>query len=141
MPVVTGIITLADAKADMHVTHDLDDSIIQAYVDAAHDEALQFLDKTSFDQVAPPPSSSQCCGGPYPWNDWENQFYDPWSSSSSSSSSSSEASSEWVPPASLKTALLFLVRAKYDASDADDIAKYRSAAETLLMPFRIGLGV
>lgn len=121
MSPVTTIVTLDEVKADLHITHDLDDIILQLYLDAAHKEALRFLDKTSFDQEFVP-SPSPC-------------------ETLSSSSSSSSSSSDWMPDADWKTAVLFLVRSKYDTTNPTDIQQYRQAAETLLMPSRIGLGV
>lgn len=121
MPDVTTIVTLEEVKADLHVTHSLDDTILGLYLAAAHKEALNFLDKTYFDQEYVPPCPDPC--------------------SLSSSSSSSSSSSDWMPDADLKTAILFLVRSKYDVSDPVQIQQYREAAETLLMPSRIGLGL
>lgn len=102
-------------KQDLHVTHDLDDAIIQAHIDASEDEALQFMDRTSF--------------GPLPVLDSNGNVI--------SESSSSEPG---MPP-SVRSAVLFLVRSKYEATDANEVEQLRKAAETLLMPFREHLGV
>lgn len=42
--------------------------------------------------------------------------------------------------ASVKTATILLVRCLYDAADAKEIEATRKVAETMLMPYRIGLG-
>lgn len=42
---------------------------------------------------------------------------------------------------SVQAAVLLLVRAKYDMSSPDEMAKIRACAETLLMPSRLDLGV
>lgn len=41
---------------------------------------------------------------------------------------------------SVCAALFLLIRAKSEGGDADEVMKLRRAAETLLMPFRQGLG-
>lgn len=110
------IVTIAEVKQDLRITHNLDDTILQRYTDGAEREALNFMDRTDF-------------AGP-----WE---YVPPCASSSSSSSSSEDSM----PDDVRVAIYFLVRSKYDVSDPGDIAVYRSAAEALLHPYRRGLGV
>lgn len=56
-------------------------------------------------------------------------------------SSSSESSSEGAVSPSLYAAVFLLVRAKYDAATPDEIKRLRECAETLMMPYRIGLGV
>lgn len=43
--------------------------------------------------------------------------------------------------ASITAAIFLLVRAKYDATLPDEIAKLRNCAETLLMPYREEIGV
>lgn len=56
-------------------------------------------------------------------------------------SSGSESSSEGAVSPSLYAAVFLLVRAKYDAGSPDEIKRLRECAETLMMPYRIGLGV
>jgi hypothetical protein len=41
----------------------------------------------------------------------------------------------------VSVAVLLLLRAKFDLDDARDMARYRSVAESLLQPYRIGMGV
>lgn len=55
-----------------------------------------------------------------------------------SSSSSSIGALEY--PGSIRTALILLVRCLYDPADAKEIEATRKAAETMLMPYRAGLG-
>lgn len=110
-------VTVAEVKQDLRITHNLDDAILQRYVDGAEREALNFMDRKDF-------------LGP-----WE--YVPPCEQSSSSSSSSSEE----TMPEDVRVAIYFLVRSKYDAPDPDDITKYRNAAEVLLHPYRRGLGV
>ena len=43
-------------------------------------------------------------------------------------------------PGSIRTALILLVRCLYDPADAKEIEATRKAAETMLMPYRTGLG-
>ena len=42
-------LTLSDAKNDLRVTHDFDDASIQAYIEAASDEVLRYLNRDNFD--------------------------------------------------------------------------------------------
>lgn len=111
------LITLLEAKQELRVTHDQDDVLIQSYLDAAEDEALRFMDRAEFGTICPCDVTS------------------------SSSSGSSSSSSEIVIPPSVRSAVLLLVRARYGATTPDEIKGYRQAAETLLMPYRCGLGV
>lgn len=39
------------------------------------------------------------------------------------------------------SAVLLLVRSKYDLENADDMKSYRSVAETLLQPHRVTMGI
>jgi hypothetical protein len=51
-------ITLAEAKDYLDVIHDADDSKLQMLLDAAHDEALQFMNREDFGDVCECSSSS-----------------------------------------------------------------------------------
>ena len=67
--------------------------------------------------------------------------YDDKASSSSAASSSSSSSIDSLEyPGSIRTALILLVRCLYDPADAKEIEATRKAAETMLMPYRTGLG-
>lgn len=105
--------TLDDIKRDLRVTHSDDDELLQILLDAAKDQALRFIDRTELPMVAPADVAL--------------------------SSSSSEPVLEL--PGSIRTAVLLLVRAMYDVADAREIEATRQAAETMLMPYRINLGV
>ncbi len=51
-------ITLDEAKDYLDVIHDADDSKLQMLLDAAHDEALQFMNREDFGDVCECSSSS-----------------------------------------------------------------------------------
>ena len=104
--------TLDDIKRDLRVTHDDDDALLETLLASAKDQAMRFLDLTELPAVEV--------------------------DSSSSSSSSSIGSLEY--PGSIRTALILLVRCLYDPADAKEIEATRKAAETMLMPYRTGLG-
>jgi hypothetical protein len=107
------MITLEDIKRDLRLTHDQDDALLQILLDAAVDEACQFISRPALPGTV-----------------------------ADSEESSSEYSSEIGPvPHSLYAAVFLLVRAKYDAATPDEIKRLRECAETLMMPYRIGLGV
>ena len=105
--------TLDDIKRDLRVTHDDDDALLEVLIASAKDQAMRFIDQDELPTV-------------------------PVDSSSSSSSSSSIGSLEY--PGSIRTALILLVRCLYDPADAKEIEATRKAAETMLMPYRNGLG-
>ena len=104
--------TLDDIKRDLRVTHDDDDALLEVLLASAKDQALRFLDLPELPTVEV--------------------------DSSSSSSSSSIGSIEY--PGSIRTALILLVRCLYDPADAKEIEATRKVAETMLMPYRAGLG-
>lgn len=103
--------TLDDIKRDLRVTHDDDDDLLLTLLESAQDQARRFIDQ---DELPTIPVDS------------------------SSSSSSSIGSLEY--PGSIRTALILLVRCLYDPADAKEIEATRKAAETMLMPYRSGLG-
>lgn len=47
------IITVATIKEDLRITQDDDDSLLQILLDAAEDEALQFLDMDQLPTITP----------------------------------------------------------------------------------------
>lgn len=110
-----GIVTLQEAKRWLRVIHSGDDTLITELIEQAEDEALRFLNRTE------PPTLPL----DYP----------------SDSSSEDVPSSEDPAARSYAKAVLILVQASYSEPDPDKQAKMRSNAETVLMPYRRGLGV
>lgn len=53
------MVTLDEAKKYLDVLHDADDDKLQLLLDAAHDQARQFLGLDSFDQLAASSSDDQ----------------------------------------------------------------------------------
>jgi len=109
------VIDLPRIKRDLRVTHDEDDALLQDHLDAAEGEAVRFLNRTQLPTL-------------------------PLDYPSGSSSEDVPSSDDPIAP-EVFAAVCLLVRAKYDAATSDEIQKLRTAAETLLMPFRVGLGV
>ncbi|KAF0804927.1 hypothetical protein A6D6_02691 [Alcanivorax xiamenensis] len=105
------VIDLADAKAFLDVIHDADDVKLQQLLDAAEDEALQFMDRDSFGEV-------------YPCEE----------------ASSEPASEPLVLPDSVRMGIYILLQANYQASPTD-AEQLRKVAETKLMPYRCRLGI
>lgn len=104
-------IELADAKAFLDVIHDADDAKLQQLLDAAEDEALQFMDRADFAELC------------------------------AADDASSEASSETpLMPDSVRLGVYLLLQAAYQATP-DDAEQLRHVAETKLMPYRCRLGV
>jgi hypothetical protein len=104
-------LNLEVAKQYLDVIHNADDEKLQLLLDAAEDEALQFMDRENLSYWV------DCCG-----------------------ESSSEVSSEQLMPASVRLGILILLQAAYQATPADQ-EQLRKIAETKLMPYRCKLGV
>lgn len=105
-------IDLQVAKNYLDVIHSADDDKLQLLLDAAEEEALQFMDRDSYAFW-----SDSCC-----------------------SSSSEEISSDAALPADVQLGILILLEASYQSSP-DDAEQLRKVAETKLMPHRCRLGV
>lgn len=116
-------LTLSDVKKYLDVIHSADDDKLQMLLDAAEDEALQFMDRPSL-------------------TDWRTcaEIRCDEAVSESVSESVSEASSELSMPGSVRLGVLILVQAAYQASPQEQ-EQLRKVAETKLMPYRCGLGV
>lgn len=114
------VIALATIKEDLRLTHDADDALLQRLVDAAEDEAMRFLDRTQLPTLP--------------------LDYPPRYDSDSNLMSEDAPSSEDPVAPSVYAAVFLLVRAKFDAATPAEIDGLRRAAETLLMPYRVGLG-
>lgn len=116
-------ITLSVVKKYLDVIHDADDDKLQMLLDAAEDEALQFMDRPNL-------------------TDWrtcaEIRCSEP------VSESVSEAASEISMPASVRLGILILVQAAYQAAPGQlrhEAEQLRDIAEKKLYPYRCGLGV
>jgi hypothetical protein len=113
-------ITLQETKKYLRVIHSADDDLIQTLIDSAEDEACRFLNRDNLPTLPleyPAPSSSD---GPY---------------------SEEVPSSEDPVAPSVKLAIFYLVQRAYEATKPEDMQRIRESAETLLMPYRRGLGV
>lgn len=110
------LISLEQAKKYLNVIHDLDDDNLQMLLEAAEDEAAQFIQRSLQDLL--PEHNSE----------WPSEF-------------SSELPSETADiPFSAKLGVLMLLQAAYQSSP-DDAEKLRKGAEIKLTPFRIGWGI
>lgn len=108
------VIALATVKAFLRVTHDSDDTLLQALLDGAEDEALRFLNRSEF-----------------PTSDY---------SLPEDSSSEPDVDTESLIAPSVVIGVALLVMADYEA-DAEDRPRLRASAETKLMPYRTEMGV
>lgn len=106
-------LTLVEVKKYLDVIHNADDDKLRLLLEAAEDEARNFMDRDNL-------------------TDWEGCC--------DSESISSEAVSEIAMPASVRLGILILVQAAYQASPAD-MEQLRKVAEVKLMPYRCRLGV
>lgn len=115
------IISLATVKAALRVTHSSDDALLQALIDGAEQEAMRYLNRTELPTLP--------------------QDYPPLYDSDGNEVAEQVPSSDDPVAPDVVTAIYLLVQAGYDADTADERAKLRSCAETILVPYRIGLGV
>lgn len=109
------VISLTSVKLDLRVDGTDDDALLQLHIDAAEDEAARFCGRDELPTL-------------------------PYDLPASSDSEDVPSTEDPVAP-SVRAAVFLLVRSKYDATSPDEIAGLRRAAESLLMPYRTGLGM
>ena len=119
------IITLAEAKAFLDVIHASDDEKLQALLDGAELEALDFMSRRDFTEICVP---------------WPEDHEDYESDTLVVGEQMSDVVADYGMPASVRTGILMMLQASYQASP-DDQMKLRKIAETLIFPYRCGLGV
>jgi len=112
------VITLFDVKSDLRVRHEHDDHLIQKLLDAAVDEALQFMNRATLPQVGHVYGNSP----------------EEYESGDSPDEDAPVHPSVWA-------AVFLLVQAGYDRMKPEEVQLRRERAEQLLMPFRVELGV
>lgn len=112
-------VTVEEVKSYFPLIHSADDALLQKLIDAAEDEACRFMNRTN---LATLPLE-------YPAD----------SSSAGAYSEETPSSEDPIAP-SVRMGVYLLVKANY-RSDPADHAKYRAAAEVLLMPYRRAIGV
>jgi hypothetical protein len=113
-------VTLQETKEYLRVIHSGDDALIQTLIDSAEDEACRFLNRENLPTLPLEYPAESSSDGPY----------------------SEEVPSSQDPIApSVKLAIFYLVQRAYEQMDPDKEARVRQSAETIMMPFRRGLGV
>lgn len=112
------VVTIAEVKAYLNQIHSLDDVKIQYLIDAAEDEAKRFLDRDEL-----------------PRRD------DPFASECQSDSTADAASDSNDIAPSVRTAIMVLVQALYEGTEADEIEKLRYCALTIMRSYRGRMGV
>lgn len=105
-------ISLERVKADLRMTHAFDDALLLDHIAGAKDEARLFMGRARLPIV-----------------DSEGRLLP----------DDSQEVGDIAP--SVYPAICLLVRAKYEAVDGAEVQSLRRAAESLLMPYRKGLGV
>lgn len=113
-------VTLTQVKQHLRTTHDEDDDLLARLIESAEQEAKRFLDRTELPTLP--------------------VDYPPLYDSSSSELPEDVPSSGDPVPQDVVTAIILLVQADYDGDPTKRIT-YRTAAESLLMPYRTELGV
>lgn len=119
------VIDLSEAKAFLDVIHDADDSKLQMLLDAAEDEAAQFMWRVAV--------NGACRTMPL-------NVIDPSAPSDAVLEPVADDIESGELPASVKVGVLLLLQASYQAAP-DEVEKLRSAAEVKLTPYRCGMGV
>lgn len=113
-------VTLEEIKEYLRVIHSFDDGLLQVLIDSAEDEACRFLNRENLPTLPLEYPADSSSDGPY--------------------SEEVPSSSDPIAP-SVKLAIFYLVQRAYDQLDPDKADKMRVSAETILMPYRRGLGV
>jgi hypothetical protein len=108
-------VSLEDVKADLRIIHNQDDLLLQSLIDSAEQECLRFVGR---DQLPTLPID-------YP---------------ADSSSEEIPTSEDPVAP-DVCRGIILMVRSDYDEVDPQRRPQWRAAAESLWMPYRVGLGV
>lgn len=135
-------ITLDHVRRALRMTHTADDAHLQDLLDSATQECLRFLNRSQLPTLPhdmPRYPHPEADASPY-WPGYPGTY---WSSSESSSSSESDEdvpSSEDPVAPDVVRGIILLVQADYEG-DLAQRGAYRSAAETLWQPYRIGMGV
>lgn len=108
------VIALATVKQYLRVTHTGDDTLLQWLLDGAEQEAMRYCNR------------SELPGLPLTYPE--------------DSSSEPDITTEPEIAPDVLAAVAILVRVQYDAVEADEAAKWRRVAETLLQPYRTEMG-
>lgn len=108
------VISLAAAKAYLKVIHSGDDDLIQELLDGAERQALDFLDRETFNETT----------------EFDTEF----------DSDEAVDIATYDMPSSTRTAIFKILEADYKANP-DDAEKLKEAARDMLAPFRDKLGV
>lgn len=108
------VIALTTVKQYLRVTHTSDDTLLAWLLDAAEQEAMRYCNR------------SELPGLPVDYPE--------------DSSSEVDVATETAVAADVVAAVAMLVRIQYDVLEADEAAKWRKAAETLLTPYRTEMG-
>ena len=112
------VVTLAQVKRHLRVTHTGDDELIQNLLDAAEDELKQYLDR---DEI---PRQDDPCNG----------------DCQSDSTLDPASDSDDIAPC-LRTAVFLLVQAMYEGATPDEMGQARMVAWNMARPYRCRLGV
>lgn len=108
-------VTVAEVKRWCRIIHNADDQLITDLIGQAEDEALRFLNRTEAPTL-------------------------PLDFPSESSSEDIPSSGDPAAQSYIK-AVCILVQAAYETSKPDDFERMRKNAETVLFPYRRGLGI
>ncbi len=108
------VVLLAQVKADLRMTHSADDDLLQTLINASEDEALRFLNRSELPTI-------------------------PYDLPTALDPEVTATQGNLAP--SIYAAVFLLVRAKYEAKDASEIQALRLCAETLMQPYRTGVGL
>ena len=111
-------ITLDQVRAQLRVTHELDDDLLQRLLASAEQECLRFTGRRQLPTL------------PYEF---------PVDSDGCPTSEEVPSSEDPVAP-DIVNGIILMIQADYEG-DPLERQQYRAAAESLWMPYRIGLGV
>lgn len=114
------ITLLDDVKASLRIIHTSDDAMLQKHIDASEREICQYLNREQLPTLP--------------------QDYPPLFDANGAALPEVTATAGNVAP-EVFPAVCLLVQARADTASPDDIAKLCKCAETLIVPYRVRIGV
>lgn len=114
------IVSLASVKASLRYTHSEDDEMLQRHLDASESEIARFLNRRQLPTLP--------------------QDYPPYIDAEGFIVPEIVPTAETLAP-EIYSAVCMLVAAKTEAARPEDVATMRAAAEAMVMPYRVRMGV
>ena len=115
------IVTVTEARDYLRLAHAHDDVLLQILLDGAEEEAKRFMNRTQLPTLP--------------------QDYPPLLDSNGDELPELTPGNDNPLAADVRIAIYLLVQCRFEALRPEDLPRMRAAAESLLMPYRVGLGL